>query len=240
MNEPMMTPEEEVAVIEAWQQRKEPKALERLVMSHARLAYAMASRYTNNQDHMEDLAAEGIIGIMKAADKYDPTQGTRFCTYCRWWIMTFISASAAKVATVVDMPSRTYIDAKMGRLGEDGDKAHMAVFGGIDLDAPINDEADLSAIDLLECPRPNPEQATTKKFNEVLYAEFLVKTMATLKPREREILQRRRLSDFPETLEEIAESMGITRERVRQIEAKAFGKLRRALISAGFPVSSLR
>jgi len=241
MSEPMMSPEEEAAVIEAWQQRKEPRALERIVRSHARLAYSMASRYTNNQDHLDDLASEGMIGIMKAADKFDPSCNTRFATYSRWWIMTFISASVGKVSTVVDMPARTYIDAKMGRLeGPDGERAHMAVFGGIDLDAPINDEADLTAIDLLECPRPTPEMIVGKKTVEGFHRDVVGKALEVLKPREVEVLTRRRLKEFPDTLEEIASDLKVTRERVRQIEVKAMGKLKRALISAGFPVSTLR
>ena len=241
MSEPLLTKEQEAAAIKAWQESQDIGALEILIKSHARIAYSMAYRYTNNPDHMEDLAAEGIVGIMKAADKFDSTQGTRFATYSRWWIMTFISQSLAKVSTVIDMPARTYIDAKMGRLqGVDQDKAHMAVFGGIDLDAPISDEGNMSAMELLECQRPNPEQSAEINSDELYQKEMLESALATLKPREKEVLIRRKLSATPETLEIIANDLEVTRERVRQIEVKAMTKLKRTLITMGFSTSMLR
>lgn len=241
MSEPLISKEQEAEAIKSWQEKQDMKALEVLIRSHARIAYSMAYRYTNNPDHMEDLAAEGIVGLMKAADKFDSTQGTRFATYSRWWVMTFISQALAKVSTVIDMPARTYIDAKMGRLeGIDQDKAHMAVFGGIDLDAPISDEGNLSAMDLLECQRPNPEEAAQINSDEQYQKEMLEAALNTLKPREREVLARRKLNPTPETLEIIANDLEVTRERVRQIEVKAMTKLKRTLISMGFSTSMLR
>lgn len=242
MSAPLVTLEEEQNAIKAWQEHQDQKALETLVRSHARIAYAMAFKYTNNPDHMEDLAAEGIIGIMKAADKFDLEQGTRFATYSRWWIMTFISQSLAKVSTVIDMPSRTYIDAKMGRLKEhpDADRAHMAVFGGVDLDAPISDEGSFSALDLLECPRPNPEEYAEIQSEEAYQTNILQDALNTLNPREKEVVIRRKLKTPADTLEIIAEDLDVTRERVRQIEVKALTKLKKVLITMGFSTKALK
>src|SRR3546814_17916908 len=77
----MMTQEEEVEVFVAWKERRDHKALERIVRSHARVAWSVAGRYTRNDSNVEDLAQEGMLGIMRAADKYDPTRGIRFATY---------------------------------------------------------------------------------------------------------------------------------------------------------------
>lgn len=241
MSEPMLTPEEEVEAIKAWQERGDKEGLDKLIRSHARIAYSMAYRYTSNADHMEDLAAEGIMGLMKAADKFDPQRDTRFATYSRWWVMTFISQATARVSTVIDMPARTFIDTKMGRFeGLDKDKAHMAVFGGVDLDAPMTSESDMSAMDMLQCPRPNPEEHMEEKSKESFQKDMLDKALKSLKPREREVITRRKLSPNPETLESIADDLGVTRERIRQIEVKAMGKLKRTLISIGFSTSLLR
>src|SRR3546814_3478249 len=97
------------------------------------------------------------------------------------------------------------------------------------LDAPLGD-GDLSAKDLLPCPRPDPEHGASSVGAQKLWTDSLRRAMRVLKPRESEILIRRRLSDVPETLEAVALDLGVTRERIRQIEVAALAKLRRALI----------
>lgn len=241
LNESMMTAEEERRVIADWQDSKDNKALDRLIRSHARLAYAMAARYTRNPDHINDLASAGMQGIIRAADCFDRNAGTRFATYAKWWIRTYVSNEISRVSIVVDIPSRTYLDSKMGKLeGEKGDKAHMAVFGGIDLHAPIGGEdGDLSPMDWLECPRPTPESNVSRQRRDDSYDNAVRDALKILSKRESRIIMRRRLKDPPDTLESIADDYKITRERVRQIEVKAMGKLKRALINKGFAISSL-
>src|SRR3546814_6463986 len=95
----MMTQEEEVEAFVAWKERRDHNALERIVRSHARVAWSVAGRYTRNASNVEDLAQEGMLGIMRAADKYDHTRGIRFATYSRWWIRTFVATAAAQVET---------------------------------------------------------------------------------------------------------------------------------------------
>lgn len=239
LREPMMTQEEEASAFLSWHQKRDHRALERIVRSHARIAWSIAGRYTRNDANVEDLAQEGMLGIMRAADKYDPSRGIRFATYCRWWIRTFIATAAAQVETVVDMPARTFSDARMGRLPEgDQQKALAAASGGLSLDAPLGD-GDLSAKDLLPCPEPDPEEGVGRIGAQELWTDSLRRAMRGLKPREIDVLIRRRLSENPETLEQVAVDLGVTRERIRQIEVAALGKLRKALLHDGFPVHSL-
>lgn len=238
---PMITKEEELEALQKWQEHGDQKGLESLVISHARLAYSTAYKYANNPDHVEDLAIEGITGLIKAAEKFDASKGTRFSTYARFWIMTKITQALPQVAGVIDVPSRTFIDARMGRLeGPDKDKAHMAVYGGINLDAPIGDEEGMTAMDMLECPRMNPEQAVSASSDADYRQELLITAMQDLSSREREVITRRKLKATPETLEEISQDLGVTRERVRQLESRAMGKLRRSMTNAGFLPSMLR
>src|SRR3546814_790423 len=211
----MMTQEEEVEVFVAWKERRDHQALERIVRSHARVAWSVAVRYTRNDSNVEDLAQEGMLGIMRAADKYDPTRGIRFATYSRWWIRTFVATAAAQVETVVDMPARTFSDARMGRLPEgEQQKALAAASGVMALDAPLGD-GDLSAKDLLPCPRPDPEHGASSVGAQMLWTDSLGRALRVLKHRESEILIRRRLSDVPETLEAVALDPGVQRERDR-------------------------
>lgn len=239
LREPMLTAAEEQQAFSDWKERRDPRALERIVRSHARLAWSVAARYSRNESNIEDLAQEGILGIMRAADKFDPSRGIRFATYSRWWIRTFIASAVAQVEAVVDIPSRTFSAARSGNLPEDELEIARAASGAIALDAPIGD-GDASAIDLLPCPRPDPEDGAATRGSQRLWTESLRRAMRVLKPREAEIVIRRRLSDVPETLEQVAADLGVTRERVRQIEDIALTKLRRALIEDGFPVTSLR
>jgi RNA polymerase sigma-32 factor len=241
INEPLLSLEEEVEAIRRWQQEGHTESLALLVKSHARVAYATARRYTNNPTHLDDLAAEGIVGLMKAADKFDPSKGTRYGTYSRWWVMTCITQGLPKVSTVIDISSRTLIDAKMGRLeGPDKDKAHAAVYGGIHLDAPISEEEGMTAMDLLECPKMNPEQVAQANSEEDFRRQMLQECLGELNKRERQIIERRKLSPHPETLEQISNDIGVTRERVRQIESRALARLKRSLSAKGFSVSMLR
>jgi RNA polymerase sigma-32 factor len=241
INAKLITAEEEVEAITKWQEERDPKSLEVLVNSHARIAYAMANRYTNNPTHREDLAAEGIVGLMKAADKFSLDKGTRFATYSRWWVMTRIHQALPKVGTVVDISARTLIDTKMGRIeGPDKDKAHAAVYGVIQLDAPISDEEGMSAIDLLKCPKKNPEEVTEFESELDYRKKMLKECLVELNERERQIILRRKLAPHPETLEQISNDIGVTRERVRQIESRAMSKLKRFLMEKGFSVAMLR
>ncbi len=241
INEPLISKEQEADAIKRWQENKDPDALEVLVKSHARIAYSMANRYTNNPTHMEDLAADGIIGLMKAADKFDPEMGTRFATYSRWWVMTHITQALPKVSTTVDISARTLIDTKMDRLeGPDKDKAHAAVYGVIQLDAPIADDDGMTAIDLLECPQMNPEEKAQFNSESDYRKEMLEACLSELNERERQIITRRKLAHQPETLETISKDISVTRERVRQIESRAIAKLKRSLMAKGFSVAMLR
>ena len=241
VKEPLLTVEEEKDVIYRWQQHRDPKALERLVRSHARLAYSYAYRYTKNQEHLKDLAAEGMIGLMTAADKFDPEMGVRFATYSRWWVMTKISDGLPVVSTPIDIPPRTFMDARSGKLtGNYADKAHTAVYGGVNLDAPITEDEGMTEGDRLECQRPNPEQAAEQQSDENYRQGILSQCMADLSEREQSVIYRRKLKAYPETLETISQDMGVTRERVRQIESRALARLKKLLTDAGFSVSMLR
>ncbi|EPX84115.1 sigma-70 family RNA polymerase sigma factor [Salipiger mucosus] len=241
MNEPLITVEQEKDAIRRWQESRDEDALVILLRSHARIAHSTANRYSNNPEHQRDLATEGMMGLMKAADKFDLEKGNRFATYANWWVLTFITSALPKVEAVIDISSRTFIDTKMDRVsGPDKHLAHMAVFGAINLDAPINDDEGMTAMDMLECPRMNPEESAVKTSENKYREDLLKECMGELTERERDIIIRRKLAQKPETLEEISQSLGVTRERVRQIESRGMSRLKRLLQGKNFSVSMLR
>jgi len=236
--EPMLSPEAEARLIQAWKNDRDEDARRAIVRAYARLCYHMAAKYSSNPDHVDDLAQEGSFGIMRAMDKFDPSRGVKFSTYSRYWVQNFVAAAAAATIGVISVPSRAYIDAKMGRLPPGkNDAAVLASQPLASLDAAVGDGDGGSVLDNVACPRPNPEDEAAEGSQQEHFRAAILKAMATLTERERTVIGERKLADPPKTLEEIAAGFGVTRERVRQIEVSATSKLHDALVRNGFDPS---
>lgn len=233
LNEPLLGLEQEREAVRRWQEDGDRKALELLLRSHARQAYAQARRWTDNPVHLEDLVAEGMIGLMRAADLFDRAREVRFSTYAAWWVMTCISGAIGRVKTVIDIPARTYLDARMGRLdGPEGDLARMAMQDFVALEPRAGDE-DGSATQI-PSPDMTPEEMAAAASTTTALERLLRDALQGLTPQEREVITRRKLQPVPDRLEDLATEMGMTRSRLRQIEARALGRLRDRLIETGF------
>lgn len=235
LRQPILAPDVELQLIRAWKDHRDEKALEAISRAYARLCYRIASQYTNDDDRLQDLAQEGSFGVRKAVEKYDPDKGTRFSTYSRLWIQNFVANAAATVLNDITVPARAYIDAKMGRL-EPGrnDCAVVASKAFVMLDAPVGDENMTSQMDLYVRDEETPESILAAEDNETSMREVIAKAMRALSDREREVIRRRKLHEVPDTLEEISEDFGVTRERIRQIESIAMEKMKASLVAAGF------
>lgn len=231
--QPLLGPEREEALIRAWQTDRDERARDAIVRSYMRLCYGMAARYSRNEEHVADLAQEGVWGILEALNRYDPSRGVKFSTYSRFWIRNFISAAVARVCSPVSVPSRVYMDARMGRIPEGFNEAAIAASKPqVDLDAPGDGKEVLSRS--IEHDGPDPEEAAIAASLQESYAAAVSVAFEALSERERDVVRRRRLSDLLATLEEIAMSHGVTRERIRQVEKAAMEKLEAALVGSGF------
>ena len=232
--EPLLEFDEERDAIRRWQDHGDREALELLLRSHARLAWKAAARWTDNPSHLEDLAAEGIIGLIRAAENFDRAQEVRFSTYASWWVMNGISAAIARTRSVIDIPPRVYMDLRSGRL-TDEEKANvlMAMQGIVQLDAPVGDGA-LSPLDALVSGDLTPEETVTAESLHAIQRHLIDQAMADLDSDEAEVIRRRKLQPVPETLEDLAAAMNVTRDRLRQIERRAMQRLRRVLLENGF------
>jgi len=228
----MLTPEEESRLIAAWQRDRDTAARDRIVRAYARLCYSIASRYSSNPDHVDDLAQEGAFGIMRALDRYDPTRGTRFSTYSRMWVKNFVSYAVAGVSTIVDVPARKFIEVRSGRAGEGMEAAVAASAPTVSLDATARDgETDL--IERLASPEPGPGEVMEEKSTAEHHRRLVEEALSALTERERVVVLRRCLAEIPETLDQIAADFGLTRERIRQVEVAALAKMRAALEASG-------
>ena len=246
MRQQMLSVQEEAELLLKWRDHRDISARDRIVHTHMRICYGLAARWTQNEAHMNDLAQEGVFGLIHAMDKFDPSRGIRFGTYARWWVKTAIESELSKVVLSVDMPSRVYRRAK-GAEPQAGNpdvvpwEARVVARGEVPLDAPMGDSGEDTLMDMLSDHRPNPEDTSieTDRIGSVKRAVEEALTCA-LTPREAAILRRRDLAERPETLEAIAASMNISRERVRQIQNSGLSKLKKHMISTKFPVHLLR
>ena len=234
MNEPMISVEQEREAVRRWQDDGDRTALELLLRSHARLVYAQAARWSDNPSHREDLVAEGMIGLMRAADNFDLAQEVRFSTYAAWWVLNGISAAMVRIKTVIDIPVRTYLDASGGRLSAaDADIAQVAMQSTVDLGTAGD------TLSAMACSSLTPEELAAQESETEERRRMLDAALAEMEPRDAEIIRRLKLTDPPERLDDLARDYHMTRDRVRQLEGRAMQRLRRRLLAGGFGIEAL-
>jgi RNA polymerase sigma-32 factor len=270
MQAPVLEKEHEFELARRWREDKDEAALHELIEAYARFVLRIAWKFKGYGLPVGDLVQEGNIGLMEAAQRFDPSHDARFSTYASWWIMAAIqdhilrNTSIVRVATT-PAQRRLFFNLRKVRArlatGPDGsltdedrervadrlqvkpaDVVRMeAHLGGPDnsLNASFGEEDDLEFQDLLEDDGPNPEDITAWQHDGAVRSAWLEDALDTLGDRERQIIVRRFLSEDKDTLAEIGERFGVSKERIRQIEAKALGKLKTALSTHGQDATAL-
>jgi RNA polymerase sigma factor (sigma-70 family) len=232
MSEPMLSIEEERNAIRKWQDEGDRDSLEVLLRSHARQVYKFASRWTDNPTHRDDLVAEGMIGLMQAANRFDLARGVRFSSYAAKWILNGISAAFVRTRTVIDVPVRTYLDARAGRItSEANDFAKIVVLGVAEVSGEGVDEiasSTMTAEDMVACASDTEEQR-----------RFLDSALIRLDPMDATVIRRLNLDDPVTSIGELAKEYGTSKDRLKQIEKRAMMKLRMELMCSGFRLEAL-
>ena len=261
MKIPLLERDDEQRLARRWRDHRDTRALHRLVEPHMRLVISIAARYRAYGLPQADLVQEGNVGLMQAAERFDPDREVRFSTYASWWIRSAIqeyvlrnwsivrtgttaaqkalffnlrrlqariersgrSAStpqaAAEIAKILRVPTRD-VDSMRDRLAA-SDRS---------LNAPLADEADAEWQDVLPDDRPGPEEIVRNAHDTKTRSKWIESALSELSPREQTIVRERRLTDQTRTLESLGDSLGISKERVRQIEQEALNKLREAIL----------
>jgi RNA polymerase sigma-32 factor len=265
MKAELLDAETEKRLAHAWRDDGDVEALHRLINAYMRLAISMAVKFKRYGAPMNDLIQEAGLGLMKAADKFDPDRGVRFSTYAVWWIKASVQDYVMRNWSLVRTGSTSSqkslffnlrrVQAQLERQADtqgvrlDKHQLHQQIASEIGV--PIRDvemmdgrlsgnDFSLNAvqssepdgrewIEILEDDGAQAAELVERRHDRRKLRGWLVQAMQSLTGRERRIVMARKLRSPPRTLEDLGRELSLSKERVRQLEAAAFVKMRKTL-----------
>lgn len=265
MRAELLDAETELRLAYAWRDERDVQSLHRLINAYMRLAISMAAKFKRYGAPMNDLIQEAGLGLMKAADKFDPDRGVRFSTYAVWWIKASIQDYVMRNWSMVRTGSTSSqkslffnmrrVQARLEReAAAEGKKLagyEVRRLISEEIGVPLHDvemmEGRLSGsdyslnatqssedegrewIDALEDNSPQAEETVAEDLDLAQLRQWLTMAMSQLNERERFIVRERKLREDARTLESLGNELGLSKERVRQLEAAAFQRIRKSL-----------
>ena len=255
---PMLEPDEEYVLAKRWREHSDSAAAHRLVTSHLRLVAKIAMGYRGYGLPIGEVISEGNIGLMQAVKRFEPEKGFRLATYAMWWIRASIqeyilrSWSLVKMGTTANQKKLFFnlrkaksqisafeegdlrpenaaaIATKLGVTQQEVVEMNRRLSGDASLNAPLREEGEGEWQDWLVDDASDQESMLAESEESENRRAALAQALGVLNERERRIFEARRLAEDQLTLEELSAEFGISRERVRQIEVRAFEKVQQA------------
>jgi len=256
---PMLEPTEEYMLAKSWREHGDRDAAHKLVTSHLRLVAKIAMGYRGYGLPIGEVVSEGNVGLMQAVKRFDPDKGFRLATYAMWWIKAAIqeyilrSWSLVKMGTTANQKKLFFnlrkakgrisaldegdlrpdqvkqIATRLGVPEQDVVEMNRRLGGDASLNSPLREEGEGEWQDWLVDDSPTQETVLAREQEGQNRLAALRDALGVLNPRERRIFEARRLADDPITLEDLSSEFGVSRERVRQIEVRAFEKVQDAV-----------
>jgi RNA polymerase sigma-32 factor len=256
---PMLEPHEEFMLAKSWREHGDREAAHKLVTSHLRLVAKIAMGYRGYGLPISEVVSEGNVGLMQAVKRFEPDKGFRLATYAMWWIKAAIqeyilrSWSLVKMGTTANQKKLFFnlrkakgrisaleegdlrpdqvkqIAMKLGVTEQDVVDMNRRLGGDASLNAPLREEGEGEWQDWLVDNSASQEEVLAEHEEGQNRLTALRSALSVLNARERRIFEARRLSDDPMTLEDLSTEFGVSRERVRQIEVRAFEKVQEAV-----------
>jgi RNA polymerase sigma-32 factor len=259
----------------AWRDQRDEVALHRLITAYMRLAISMAAKFKRYGAPMNDLIQEASLGLMKAADKFDPDRGVRFSTYAMWWVKASIqdyvmrnwsmvrtgSTSAQKSLFFNMRRVQAQVERDAFASGEELDGHQLRHRIASEVGVPLRDVEMMSGrlagsdfslnatqsaadegrewIDTLADENSQGSDQVESDHDTRALRRWLLQAMEVLSERENFIIRERKLHDSPRTLESLGRELHLSKERIRQLEAAALGKMRKHLERHGEEVLAL-
>lgn len=256
---PMLEPQEEYMLAKRWREHGDREAAHKLVTSHLRLVAKIAMGYRGYGLPIGEVISEGNVGLMQAVKRFEPDKGFKLATYAMWWIRASIqeyilrSWSLVKMGTTASQKKLFFnlrkaksrisaldegdlrddqvesISKRLGVAKQDVVEMNRRLGGDASLNAPLREEGEGEWQDWLVDETADQESQLADRQEADTRLDALRGALSVLNPRERRIFEARRLADDPITLEELSTEFGVSRERVRQIEVRAFEKIQEAV-----------
>jgi len=258
---PMLEPQDEYMLAKSWREHGDRDAAQKLVTSHLRLVAKIAMGYRGYGLPIGEVISEGNVGLMQAVKRFEPEKGFKLATYAMWWIRASIqeyilrSWSLVKMGTTASQKKLFFnlrkakskisafedgdlrpdqvavIATRLGVPEQDVIDMNRRLGGDASLNAPLREEGEGEWQDWLVDESSSQEAILSDREESNVRLVALKNALGVLNERERRIFEARRLADEPVTLEDLSSEFGVSRERVRQIEVRAFEKVQAAVKS---------
>jgi len=265
---PMLEPQQEYMLAKRWREHGDRDAAHKLVTSHLRLVAKISMGYRGYGLPIGEVISEGNVGLMQAVKRFEPEKGFKLATYAMWWIRASIqeyilrSWSLVKMGTTASQKKLFFnlrkakskisafeegdlrpehvakIATRLGVPEQDVIDMNRRLGGDASLNAPLREEGEGEWQDWLVDDSASQEAVLAEREESDVRLGALKNALRVLNDRERRIFEARRLADDPVTLEELSTEFGVSRERVRQIEVRAFEKVQ-AAVRAGVALAQI-